>query len=239
MVSARDINLGTDPNGKRIGTPWRDKTEAPNCKGGWPLIPVHWSTLKQRSMGAEMSAEGELLRFNLTRSDADDTPQSFLSDLEVKLPKDRKEGEGTVSGLLVYWRLDLLSPAVDPKRECFYTTSPDQAEHWQDHWVQCIFPLARPIQGLRTGDVVRVSTTHNNLNIWFDIQTDQKGNAPTKKPRRDAVSVAPIETPPHCHAPAQCTCGWHVLLPTDRMLMLNDDRRQGWFVGRRSQLSSE
>jgi SAM-dependent methyltransferase len=124
MVSVREFNLGIDSNGTKIGTPWRDDKEASRCQGGWPLIPVHWPSVKQRSEGEEVSEGTELLRFNFTRSDADDTPQSYLSELEVTLPAGRKDGEGVVSGLLLFWRLDLLSPSIDPERELFYTTDP-------------------------------------------------------------------------------------------------------------------
>ncbi len=231
MVNIRDI-FGSDQQGNKIGTPWRDETEAPKCKGGWPLIPMHWKTLKRRSAGIELSEESDLLRFDFTRTDASEDPQSFVSNLEVKLPSDHEEGR--VSGLLVYWRLDLLSPTVDPKREIFYTTRPEDAdEHWQDHWVQCIFPLPRPITGVKTGDKIQVVATHNNLNMWFDVQVDNETRdrpQPSKKPRRDLRCVEAVQTSVTQQSPCLCFCGWHMLLPTDRILMINDTRRQRWLM---------
>jgi hypothetical protein len=107
--------------------------------------------------------------------------------------------------------------------------------------VQCIFPLARPITGLKSGDKVKVVATHNNLHLWFDVKAEDEAedehehrqrsdsDSDRKKPRRGKCCVEAIEATADRRSPVLCTCGWHALLPTDRLLMLNDSRRQGWF----------
>ena len=222
MHSVESLRFGS-ASGK--GTPWRNE-EAPSCRGGWPAIPAHWPRLKERCNAVELSDEVSLLAFEFWRTGVSDQQiESTLKEIAVS-------ETGEVSGLLLYWQLDLLSPEVDPGRECFYTTRPSEKEgeagQWQDHWVQCVFPFSKPMS-VKKGDIIAVTSCHNNMNIWFDAEVlgERRSGSRTGGSSSDpgaAVSMD-VEGNDPVSAPSQCTCGWHLLHSIDRLLMVNDKRR--------------
>ena len=110
------------------GTPWRDK-DSPQCSGGWPAN-LSTGSVSKRCNAKFMSEEAPLLSFGC----------SGLSDQEVvSVATDITATEtGTMSGLLLYWRLDLLSPEVDPQRALL---------HYQAWWTRGA--LARPLGAVR------------------------------------------------------------------------------------------
>ncbi len=213
LIECKELDRMHSVDGVRFagsGTPWRNE-EASQCSGGWPAIPVHWQRLQERSAAKLLSEEAPLLGFEFFRSGINDRDVvSASTDVTVSQT-------GMVSGLLLYWNLYLLSPEVDPERECLYTTRPGGG-HWQDHWVQCVFPFRKPT-ALTAGQTVTVTGYHNHMNIWFEASFDQSQGETKKRTRPPEEGVALT----------QCSCGWHLLHPVDRLLMINDARRNQLF----------
>ena len=160
--------------------PFRDDA-AKLCPGGWSLIPVHWSELENRG-GKLLSHSQKILDFEFFHSlptdqhtiagdgfDADDDehiPYSFgegcfESDLSVT-------NDGTVHGILLWWKVYLLAPEIDPQRSVWYSTEP-KVMNWQDHWLQVVFPLPQAIK-CAAGDVIRITAAHDSLRMWLKAE---------------------------------------------------------------------
>ena len=89
------------------------------CKGGWPVVPLHWDRVKERDWRAkELSEEIAVLSFEFFNVKVDDDCSTAYDTVVTAT------SAGAISGVLMYWRLWLLSPNLDPKRECVYSTKP-------------------------------------------------------------------------------------------------------------------
>jgi hypothetical protein len=158
------------------------------CPGGWSLIPVHWSELETGG-GKLLSNSQKILDFEFfhslpahqhsdesSRLDADDDddehiPYSFgegcfESDVTVV-------NDGTVHGILLWWKVYLLAPEIDPQRCVWYSTEP-KVMNWQDHWLQVVFPLPEAIK-CAAGDVIRITAAHDSLRIWLKAEKQTVG----------------------------------------------------------------
>eukprot|EP00606_Chrysophyceae_sp_TOSAG23-5_P000739 GSChrysophyteH2.ASY1.ANO1.413.1 assembled CDS len=202
-------------------SPWRNSL-ACSCSGGWPLIPLHWSRLLHRSTPSTSTAT-ECLFMDFTKSQSQlendsggSENQQYCYDTVVTAT-----AAGDITGVLLYWDLYLLSPDLDPKREHVYSTNPhtnplaDKPHRWQDHWVQCVFPLPTTIS-VTVGQEIQLTVHHNNVNIWLESSPSSSSTSMARRACEDC-------------GPTPCTCGWHLLLPTDRILMLNDEYRSSCY----------
>jgi SAM-dependent methyltransferase len=214
------------------------EANAPPCKGGWHLVPVHWAEMLKRG-SKELSAQGKVLHANfaLTECDAAEqyTPADTwqYSDITV-------ESEGVVHGVLLWWTLYLLSPTLDACRECTYSTAPG-AQNWQDHWQQTIYPLPEDI-AVQKGDVVRVYAMHDTVHIQLYAEkiaaASSEKEPDSKRARQGEGSIPPAEQMVQCSELPEalqddcrnlCMCGWHVLCGAERMQMMCDATRgEAW-----------
>jgi len=200
-------------------TPWRNE-ESSSCRGGRSVIPVHWCELKERSGGRELSTETPVLIFDFFHPEARDECEAvWETDIVVN-----EDSDGIVHGVLLYWKLHLLSEALDPERKLHYSTKPG-SQNWQDHWVQCAHVLPVPLT-CRKGEVFRLKVFHDNLRIWLDCSRLDRGidAAGNKRSKSEPLQmqVSPSSSP-ECDPP-QCQCGWHLLCSPYRILALNDSR---------------
>lgn len=216
------------------------------CPSG-RMLPVHWNTQVQgRGAGSRVLSEpAPLLEVNFFSSLSSSPSGSLDAASRCRITVTQA---GTVHGLLLWWKTDLLAPEViaggeadGPGGEFSYSTEPDASHGWQDHWQQVVFPLSGPEgegQECALGDVFEVTTSHDGLHIWCHLEkvsssTDESAGA-TKRPRLEenephtASSLVKVEP----RVPDQCQCGWHVLCGSDRMQLLNDAPRiDQWRAG--------
>ena len=82
----------------------------------------------------------------------------FESDITVST-------SGNVHAIMLYWKVYLLSPEIDPERTVTYTTQPN-IMNWQDHWLQVVFLLPEELVCV-VGDIIRVTAAHDTLRIWL------------------------------------------------------------------------
>ncbi len=242
MHNIHGIKMGgcdsAESNDESNDTPWRNPW-AERCRGGWQLLPLHWQHLHQRTMAAqpeitvELSEPTPVLSFEFFHENVAETPDSCCeTDIVVT-------HSGKITGLLLYWKLWLLSPALDPNRELHYSTRPGD-QNWQDHWVQVVYPLPESLD-CQQGDVIRVTCTTDNLRIWIraDVQTQavpsvvalEEVSPLFKRLKPDMTPLLSKHKRPLQRnddtAPVECACGWHLLHSPDRLLMINDVSRKG------------
>jgi hypothetical protein len=182
LVESEEVKHMHDVSNIRMHgfNPFRDDA-AKLCPGGWSLIPIHWSELETGG-GKLLSHSQKILDFEFfhsllthqhsdegSGSDADDdehVPYSFgegcfESDLTVI-------NDGTVHGILLWWKVYLLAPEIDPQRSVWYSTEP-KVMNWQDHWLQVVFPLPQAIK-CAAGDVIRITAAHDSLRMWLKAE---------------------------------------------------------------------
>jgi hypothetical protein len=167
-------------------------------------------------------------------------------------------GMVTVHGVLLWWDLFLLSPVLDPERAYHYSTVPrshtlrtnDSSNHhdevsenqnsWQDHWVQCVYPLPRPIE-CHIGDTLRVTLSRDFINIAMQVvkdathskTSDIKNGTEEVAAKRSKLEEEPVgdeedngeDDDDAGHDGGTCSCGWHMLCGAERLAMLNDKQR--------------
>ena len=138
-------------------SPFRDDS-AMNCLGGRRLIPVHWNILDNSFGGKSLSNYHKIFNFEFFHS-----LDTHASSSTVRI---LVSSDGIVHGVMLWWKLYLLSPTIDPDRKCFYTTEPGK-QNWQDHWLQVVYPLPEPIP-CNEGDEAEIIFRHNGLHIWVE-----------------------------------------------------------------------
>ena len=161
------------------------------CKGGRNLVPVHWDQLLHREGNRELSNSEVVLHPNFTSfpsnhparpAECDDSSGLYnnstssvgfngnIADCSRHSVDEcwywtdiTVTAGGTIHGILLWWTLFLLSPKLDPKRSCCYSTQPG-VQNWQDHWQQTVFPLPVEIS-VSVSDVVRVFARHDSVQV--------------------------------------------------------------------------
>ena len=195
--------------------PFRDEA-AKLCPGGWSLIPLQWPEVQGRG-GKELSVPQKILDFEFFHS-FDGHPQDDNIEVEPEGIGGEKEEEGdddndippygfceasfessltmteggTVHGILLWWKVYLLSPEIDPERSVWYSTEP-KVMNWQDHWLQVVFPLPHSIQ-CNSGDTIKVLSAHDALRIWLKAEKISVAGSVSGPARQCQESVAPIES---------------------------------------------
>ena len=210
------------------------------CPGGRGLVPVHWAEMKQRggsssSSSRELSAAEPVLSIPFHPADGSDDEFSELGrcyDTEVSVSE-----TGVLHGILLHWTLYLLSPALDPERQLCYSSSPG-AQNWQDHWQPCVYALPAAI-AVDVGDIVTIRSSFNAEKVTAFVSKVVKAADGRKRPRSSgssdtshrvlsaiAVTVAEEEEEETAvAAPADCTCGWHLLCGGERFQAMCDPYR--------------
>lgn len=196
--------------------PFRDEA-AKLCPGGWSLIPLQWPEVQRRG-GKELSLPQKILDFEFFHGF--EGPQDDNIEVEPKGKEGDKEEEeedegdddsdippygfceasfessltvtdsGTVHGILLWWKVYLLSPEIDPERSVWYSTEP-KVMNWQDHWLQVVFPLPQSIQ-CNAGDTIKVLSAHDALRIWLKAEKISVAGSVSDPARQCQESVAPI-----------------------------------------------
>ena len=197
-----------------------------SCGGGSKMIPVHWpeqacplSSCKDPlcPLSHCLSAPTEMMNFEFFHRH---NPSESCFQQTISVTK-----AGSISGILLWWTVDLLSPELDPDRTVSYSTQPG-AQNWQDHWQQVIFPL--PVDhACSEGDEFELTSAHDGVHMWLELK-------PIKKRKLTGYEVvSPLILPNDAYFPPQlCECGWHILHNSERLQMLNDSRRMHvWEVG--------
>ena len=161
---------------------------------------------------------------------------------------------GTVHALMLYWKVYLLSPEIDPGRTVTYSTEPKKM-NWQDHWLQVVFPLPKSLNCV-VGDVIKVTAAHDALRIWLKAEKIENSNgvepeyvsgtedfcdenhakkakitvvdSPTKteiiSSKLKKMESIPSSSKRRLIA-SQCTCGWHLLCGSERIQSINDKEK--------------
>lgn len=182
LVESREVEQMHDVSniGLHGFNPFRDDT-AKLCPGGWSLIPVHWSELETGG-GKLLSQSQKILDFDFFHSLPTDQHTDGGGGLDVDddehMPYSFGEGcfesdmivtnDGTMHGILLWWKVYLLTPEIDPQRSVWYSTEP-KVMNWQDHWLQVVFPLPEAIKCV-AGDVIRITAAHDSLRMWLKAE---------------------------------------------------------------------
>lgn len=193
MVDIAELKLGFSP--------FRDPY-AHQCSAGWSCLPLHWFELQRRG-GRYLSETMKALHVEMFR--CDENAMSGSNSIEV-----HASSAGFMHGVLLWWNLYLLSPELDPERSLFYSTAPG-AQNWQDHWVQVVYPLAKPLQ-VEVGDKLEVTVSHDGLKL--SVEVSKASDACCKRSRSESDDFGE----------GMCTCGWHMLCNVDRVQMLHDPK---------------
>ncbi|UIZ21778.1 hypothetical protein KXD40_008768 [Peronospora effusa] len=167
------------------------------CKGGKPALPVHFRALEKDSK--VLTKPTKVLSFDFTKPT---TGAVEYQETVVDVVK-----AGTVQAVLMWWEV-----SFDTDNSVVYSTKPD-AQNWQDHWVQVVFPLVENIQA-RPNEKLLVRAHHDDLHIWFDVEGALE-NESSKTPKCSVLS----EKPP-------CICGMHLICNAERISMLTDTARR-------------
>lgn len=215
LIQSKEVEQMHDVSNIRLHglNPFRDEA-AKSCPGGWSLIPLQWPELQNRG-GVELSNPQKILDFEFFHSFDDPLNGNIEVEQEGKGEVGVGEGDGdevgsededippygfseasfesllsvtqsgTVHGILLWWKVYLLSPEIDPKRSVWYSTEP-KVMNWQDHWLQVVFPLPHAIE-CAAGDVIRVLSAHDALRIWLKAEKHPAADSANGKD-----SVAPI-----------------------------------------------
>ena len=207
--------------------PWRDE-DAVDCKGGLSLIPVHWESLEAR--GARyLSSSKQILNVNFTKPFSEDVDETTgfpfgVGCYETDIVVDK---QGSLDGILLWWKLKLLTPELDPEQTLTYSTEP-KTQNWQDHWLQIVYPLPKSFD-CQENDHFRIKASHDTIKITIevnkllDINSDKRKRA--KIDNIYEMKPCSIEDTDS----VQCSCGWHFLCGAERLLMLNDHSRAAIF----------
>ena len=188
-----------------------------HAQGG---LPVHFETLRAQMGAKELSAATPLFDVSLCGAHGE-TDEGFRRTVTIDI---EASAEGEVSSLLLWWKVFLLDEALDPEEELMYSTEPG-AQAWQDHWVQMIYPLPQSVV-CRKGECVSITLSHDAMKIWINdaVNKDQNRNQTSGKRSREEREDEEGQRATH-DPPRTCSCGWHLLYNTERMLQLNDSRR--------------
>jgi hypothetical protein len=227
----------------------KDKVKCPWGR----MLPVHWETqLQDRGEGARLlSAPAPLLQVEFFHTSTE--APGLGGGKKIRLTALEK---GTVHGLLVWWKADLLAPELleaeaaekggqDDSQQFSYSTEPGSTHCWQDHWQQAVYPFGGLSGGYEceAGDVLEVTTSHDGLHMWCSVEKVSSCPATAEGTCRDEANLkrarlSTSETPRHQSEVVeptpneQCRCGWHLLCGPERMQSLSDARRlQQWQQG--------
>lgn len=223
---------------------WRDDFASENtCVAGERLIPVHWPEIETLG-GKKVCHPTSILDVEFFHSlqlpiessgEEDDNDDDVSSSSLLKFTQTDIviEEDCQIDGILIWWKVNLLSPIIDPERVHYYSTEPG-VMNWQDHWLQAIQPLSTPILCTH-GDTIRLSAGHDMIQIKLkaekvsQVQNKEETSVGQSKRHRSAEAASEqsvIESKFALENPSQCSCGWHLLCGPERLQMLNDRRRK-------------
>ena len=204
--------------------PWRDD-DAKDCSGGWSLVPVHWKESLEARNARYLSSSKQILNVNFTKGYSEDLDETtgcpfgsgcYETDIVV-------EQDGSLDGVLLWWKLKLLSPELDPERILTYSTEPG-VQNWQDHWLQVVYPLPKSFD-CQQGDHFRIKASHDTIRISIDVNKVVEVNNDNRKRAKVDVMKQMVPCSVEGTDTVQCSCGWHFLCGPERLLMLNDSLR--------------
>lgn len=233
-------SLSADGLSSRRKTGWSDAEADSYCP--WSrMIPVHWQQRFEAS-SVKLSEPAPLLNVEFFHGSSQEAEEQLEQVSQCRMTVLQN---GVIHGLLCWWNLSLISPelrqSVSDQISFTYSTSPG-TQRWQDHWQQVVFPFPGAGISCREGDVLLISTFHNDLQIWCQVEFLQRGDMilhppdyldPTSDREEHSKKKQKLE----CSSshPPECSCGWHILCGCDRILSLNDSSRmEAWRVGIRT-----
>eukprot|EP01012_Entosiphon_sulcatum_P042062 TRINITY_DN5599_c0_g1_i1.p1 TRINITY_DN5599_c0_g1~~TRINITY_DN5599_c0_g1_i1.p1 ORF type:complete len:684 (-),score=88.96 TRINITY_DN5599_c0_g1_i1:56-2083(-) len=125
--------------------------------------------------------------------------------------------DGRPDAVIVWWELRIADGIT-------LETSPDSSPP-RTHWVQGVCPLMLPLDMHKDGFVDLIAH-HTDDHVWFTVPDDSVDDAlpPEKKQR--------VEKPV-----AACSCGFHTVVPPERLALLNSPDRTGAIRAAMSTLS--
>ncbi len=194
-------------------SPYRDE-DAPACSGGWTLVPIHWSSYDSKN-GRTLSHATVVcdIPFHLAASDEDFGVGTFETIIEVT-------ETNSVDGILLHWKLFLLSPTIDPERKVFYSTE-SNAMNWQDHWLQVVYPLPQSLD-CQIGDKIKLTLKHDLVNV--SVKAAKLSIIPHEDEDNSVMKRMKVDSEDDDDESGQCGCGWHLLYGPDRLQLLNDNK---------------
>lgn len=192
--------------------------KASECTGARPALPLHYRAVEPASK--VLTETTSVLSFDFSKRSPDANP-IIRRDTVVE-----SVAAGEAHAVVMWWEVhfDGSDDAV------VYSTKPD-AQNWQDHWVQVVFPLAEklPVQHETSKpQQLALRAYHDDFRIWFDVvhatEEVQSSADPTatKKHKTTASGDEGNEKPP-------CTCGLHLICNAERIAMLGDVNRTAAF----------
>lgn len=193
------------------------------CTGAKPALPLHISAVA--ATNTELTAVMPVLSFDFTKPIASTTSSNSgePSSLSYQETVVSAVASGQVHAVVMWWTV-----SFDEDDSIVYSTQP-QAQNWQDHWVQVVFPLTDRLE-VQPADALVLRAHHDDLRIWFDVEKQNKSDkvaisessSPLKKSKLSSSSCAQTEKEP-------CTCGLHLVCNAERIAMLADTQRTSAF----------
>lgn len=208
------VRQGADFGSVLLGrTDW-----SPHCDAAPVAVPVHLAAVPGLR---PVTGVFEASTFDFTQAGLKGFNPDTTSTVSVAAAADAPP-EGA-NAIVFWWNLELW-PGVS------YSTAPGayKLQGWQDHWVQCMLPLPRPVRP-STGELFTVvMSMPGGTRISFDVAqggaTVWQSKLAHKKAIRSGAVAAPgaSDPPPLYLEPQPCTCGLHTITTPDRRWMLRD-----------------
>ena len=219
-ISTIDLSCACEGVSSEPITPFRDAS-AKHCVGNLNAVPLHWRELESRGKSVCLTEAVSVLNVNFFCARDFPTSESLensdINAQHIKRTTVKIARAGTANAVLVWWKVFLLSPQLDPLRECTYSTEPG-IHDWQDHWVQVVYPLTAPVS-VEEDTYLDIICCRDSLRMWFSISDLKANKAISLKRPLDVLKNVDIQPP------SPCSCGWHLLCDSDRLSALNDTGR--------------
>lgn len=169
LVEGSDIRKLVDIGSLNYGgiSPFRND-DAMKCVGGWKPIPVHWSEYEARGC-RKLSSTSQFFNMNFHSIDLDSIGGGDITTV-------RCTSSGIVSGVLIWWRLNLCDENFDEDMNQantahVYSTEPG-IQKWQDHWVQCLYPIPHDII-CDKDSTFTIRAASDGSNIWYNVTANE------------------------------------------------------------------
>jgi protein arginine N-methyltransferase 7 len=171
-----DFDLGEGVAPMRLSTSSHDEPLSGNVAGF--LVPLHAQFLLQDDQTRVFTEPTMVMDFDFTAADTIPAPEGRSRSHSVS-----SKASGTVHGVLFWWELDLW-------KDITYSTEYGK-QAWQDHWQQCLYVFASPIQ-VQEGNDLCLTCHHTDSCISFSLADTQEQEAKRAKTIIETSQLTPL-----------------------------------------------